>query len=108
MNVSDESNRYLPLSEQTYYILLSLVEPMHGYGIMSRVGELSRGTVQIGPGTLYGALAALEKDGLIVKIREEQRRKIYELTPRGRGVLSAQIRRLLIMANAGLDQQYRL
>ena len=62
---------------------------------------LSEGSVSIGPGTLYGAFATLEKQGLIVKLREEERRKIYGMTELGRAVLSEQVRRLDIMAATG-------
>ena len=86
--------KYLPLSEATIYILLSLTEPMHGYGIMQHVEEISGGTVTIGPGTLYGAFSTLEKEGLIEMVSEEQRRKCYLLTDKGRGVLALQAERL--------------
>ncbi len=62
--------KYLPLSESTYYIMLTLVEPLHGYGVMQKVQEISQGTVTIGPGTLYGAFSTLEKEKLIVMVRE--------------------------------------
>jgi DNA-binding PadR family transcriptional regulator len=96
-----EIDRYLPLTESTYYILLSLVEPLHGYGIMQKVDVLSEGTVAIGPGTLYGALQVLEKENLIVKVGEEERRKIYELTAKGRHILQKQVERLAIMVRSG-------
>jgi len=95
--------KYLPLSEATYYILLSLVEPLHGYGVMQKVETTSCGTVSIGPGTLYGAFTTLEKEGLIRMVREEERRKSYALTPKGRNVLKEQISRLQIMARNGQD-----
>ena len=94
-------SRYLPLSEATFYVLACLNEPMHGYAIMQKVDMLSGGSVSIGPGTLYGAFATLEKQGLIVKLREEERRKIYGMTELGRTVLSEQVRRLDIMAATG-------
>jgi DNA-binding PadR family transcriptional regulator len=97
----DDMNRYLPLTESTYYILLTLLEPLHGYGIMQKVDLLSEGTVTVGPGTLYGALTALEKEGLIAKEREEERRKLYILTAKGRQVLAAQMERLSIMVRIG-------
>ena len=93
--------KYLPLSEATYYILLALVEPLHGYGVMQKVEIISDGTVSIGPGTLYGAFTTLEKEGLIKMIKEEERRKSYALTPKGREVLKEQIRRLQIMNRNG-------
>ena len=93
--------KYLPLSEATFYILLSLVEPLHGYGVMQKVETISEGTVTIGPGTLYGAFTSLEKDMLIKMVKEEDRRKSYLLTARGRQVLAEQIRRLEIMNNNG-------
>ena len=96
-----EIKKYLPLSEATFYILLSLVEPLHGYGIMQKVESISEGTVTIGPGTLYGAFTALEKDGLIKMVKEEERRKSYLLTERGRQVLAEQIRRMEIMNKIG-------
>jgi DNA-binding PadR family transcriptional regulator len=101
MSKLDDVNQYLPLTESTYYILLSLVEPLHGYGVMQKVENLSEGTVKIGPGTLYGAFQALEKEALIVKVGEEERRKIYALTGKGREVLKNQINRLVIMVRSG-------
>lgn len=80
--------------------VLALLEPLHGYGIMQKVDQLSQGTVTVGPGTLYGALSSLEKESLIVKEREEERRKVYALTDTGRCVLAAQVARLEIMTRA--------
>lgn len=95
--------KYLPLTEATYYILVALVEPLHGYGVMQKVETISDGTVTIGPGTLYGAFTSLEKEGLIKMVKEEERRKSYALTAKGRQVLAEQIRRLEIMNNNGQD-----
>lgn len=97
----NEIEKYLPLTESTYYILLSLVEPLHGYGVMQKVEAMSEGKVKIGPGTLYGAFQALEKEGLIIKVGEEERRKIYALTNKGRQVLMKQLDRLRIMVRNG-------
>lgn len=94
-------DKYLPLTEATYYIMLALVEPLHGYGVMQKVETLSEGTVKLGPGTLYGVLTVLEKDRLIVKVREEERRKVFTLTPDGRQVLRVQVERLAIMTRNG-------
>lgn len=95
-------SKYLPLSEATYYILVALDEPLHGYSIMQKVEAISEGTVVIGPGTLYGAFSTLEKQGLIAMVKEEARRKSYALTERGREVLAEQLRRLQIMVRNGL------
>lgn len=96
-----EINKYLPLTEATYYILLALIEPLHGYGVMQKVETLSEGTVSVGPGTLYGGFTNLEKEGLITMVKEEDRRKCYALTPKGKQVLAAQINRLQIMSRNG-------
>lgn len=98
MEYGKEILKYLPLTESTIYTLLALVEPIHGYGLMQRVEEVSKGTVKIGPGTLYGAFSTLEKEGLIQMVNEVERRKVYALTAKGRKVLAAQIDRLEIMA----------
>ena len=101
--VRDDINKYLPLTESTYYIMLTLIEPLHGYAVMQKIEETSKGTVKIGPGTLYGAFTALEKEGLIVKVKEENRRKSYVLTAKGKKVLLNQIKRLEIMTRNGLS-----
>lgn len=103
MKTMDEINKFLPLSESTFYIMLALVEPLHGYGVMQKAAVVSKGTVDIGPGTLYGAFQTLEKEGLIVKVGEEDRRKIYQLTDMGLEILKEQIRRLEIMHRSGSD-----
>ena len=101
MTVQDNIEKYLPLTESTYYIMVALAEPLHGYGVMQKVEVMSEGTVKIGPGTLYGAFQALEKEQLIIKVGEEERRKSYALTSKGRDVLQKQIDRLRIMLRNG-------
>jgi DNA-binding PadR family transcriptional regulator len=93
--------KHLPLSESTYYILLMLVEPLHGYGVMQEVEAMTGGTVTIGPGTLYGAFSTLEKEGLIEMVRREGRRKFYALTDQGEAVLREQVERLTMMTRHG-------
>ena len=99
----DDTKKYLPLTESTFYIMLTLVEPLHGYAVMQKIEEISKGTVKVGPGTLYGAFTSLEKEGLIVKVKEEDRRKSYVLTAKGKKVLMNQIKRLKIMTQNGLS-----
>jgi DNA-binding PadR family transcriptional regulator len=97
MTQAKDPSNFLPLTEATSYILLALDEPLHGYGVMQKIDQLSKGTVSVGPGTLYGAFTTLERDGLIAKVGDEERRKIFKLTPLGREILKAQIRRLDIL-----------
>ena len=95
--------KYLPLTEATYYILLALANPLHGYGIMQKVDEVSTGMVKLGPGTLYGALSNLQNEGLIEMIGEEDRRKTYMLTEKGKRVLENQVKRLEVMLSNGME-----
>ena len=101
MPQDQEILKYLPLTESTYYILVALATPLHGYGVMQKVETLSQGMVAIGPGTLYGAFQSLEKEGLIMKAGEEERRKIFAITGKGWAVLEEQIRRLEQMTRTG-------
>jgi DNA-binding PadR family transcriptional regulator len=97
---------YLPLSEATYYIMLALAdEPLHGYGIMQKVENLTGGTITLGPGTLYGVFSTLEKEELIRKVNEVERRKVYSLTERGKALLQGQIERLQQMTRLGQSVQ---
>jgi DNA-binding PadR family transcriptional regulator len=85
-----------PLTETVYYTLLALGAPLHGYGIMQRVAEMSSGRVRLGAGTLYGALATLaERDWIVaVEDRGTDRRKDYVITETGRAVMAREISRL--------------
>lgn len=91
------------LTEAVYYILLSLVEPMHGYGIMQQTAALSRGRLSLSAGTLYGALASLQEKGWIEPLPEEGRKKEYRLTDAGRTVLEAEIERLTELVENGKE-----
>lgn len=102
------SKKYLPLTEATYFILLSLVDTLHGYGIMQHVEEISGGKVKLGPGTLYGALGKLEKEGLIVMTLAEDRKKSYVLTEGGKAVLFLEIERLEELVRNGIRVKSKL
>jgi len=102
MSTKENITKYLPLTESTYYIMLSLIQPLHGYAVMQQVETTSQGTVRVGPGTIYGAFSTLEQESLIVMTSEEERRKSYKLTDKGRKVLKEYIHRLEIMTGNGL------
>ena len=70
---------YVPMTETGFYILLSLREPNHGYGITQMVKDITDGDITITPGTMYGTLSKMEKDGLISFVREEEKRKILQI-----------------------------
>ena len=93
----------LALTESTYYILLSLVRPQHGYGIMQQTEKMSAGRVRLAAGTLYGALNSLCEKGWILPLplEDASRRKEYRLTEKGRQVLQAEILRLRELADNG-------
>ncbi len=85
---------YVPMTETGFYILLCLQEEAHGYGIVQRVEALTRGEIRLSPGTMYGSLSKMEKDGLIQFLREEEKRKIYRITSLGRQVLELEQKRI--------------
>ena len=85
---------YVPMTETGFYILLCLREDMHGYGIVQKVAKLTCGDVILSPGTMYGSLSKMEKDGLIRFVREEEKRKIYHITDLGQEILDLEIRRI--------------
>lgn len=88
----------LPLTETTYYVLLALCSPAHGYIIMQKIEELSSGQVRLAAGTLYGALENLEKQKMIRQIPgPDARRKTYTITPKGREVLALDYERMKYM-----------
>lgn len=85
---------YVPMTETGFYILLCLREPNHGYGIVQKVKEITDGDIVLAPGTMYGSLSKMEKDGLIVFQGEEDKRKIYFITQLGREVLDIEMQRI--------------
>lgn len=91
------------LTEATYYILLSLAQPRHGYGIIKRAEELSSGRVRLAAGTLYGAISALLEKGWIQPLPGEagSRKKEYSLTEKGRAVLGEELARLRELVENG-------
>ncbi|TMN22191.1 PadR family transcriptional regulator [Lentibacillus cibarius] len=85
---------YIPMTETAFYILLSLAEPRHGYGIIKHVETITNGRIHLGSGTVYGTLTKMQRDGLIIVYADEKRKKIYEITDTGRQVMQAEIARL--------------
>ena len=85
---------YVPMTESCFYILYCLQEPQHGYGISQKVKKMTGGEVSISAGTMYGTLSKMEKDGLIHFYREEEKRKLYQITELGSEILSMEIRRI--------------
>ena len=85
---------YVPMTETGFYILFCLQKERHGYSITQKVKELTEGKLSISPGTMYGTLAKMEKDGLIAFVREEEKRKLYSITELGKEILELEIQRI--------------
>jgi DNA-binding PadR family transcriptional regulator len=101
----DDPRRFLPLSTPQFQILLALIDAdRHGYGIILDIEARTGGTVRLGTGTLYTALAGLVNNELISESKKrpdpadhDERRKYYALTRLGRTVLEAETARLEAM-----------
>ena len=104
-NPNPNPENLLPLSSAIFHILLALAdEDRHGYGIMQEVKTRTEGRVQLGPGTLYGAIKRLLEKGVIAETKErsdpelnDERRRYYRLTDFGQRVLQAEAARLAQM-----------
>jgi DNA-binding PadR family transcriptional regulator len=91
----DMKHKLLPLSETMHYILLAMREPLHGYAVMQKIEKISKGTVILAAGTLYGAIENLNKHGWIEPVGELGRRKVYMITAEGSAILKMEQNRLL-------------
>ena len=91
------------LTEAVYYILLSLMQPMHGYGIMQSVEQRSGGRLRLAAGTLYGAISTMLEKGWITALDNgaDSRKKEYVITETGREVLRAEYARLKELVDNG-------
>ncbi|MGT2910370.1 PadR family transcriptional regulator [Streptococcus cameli] len=88
-------NPALPLTETSYYILLSFLEPRHGYAVMQEVEKMSQGDVKIAAGTMYGAIDNLLKSGWILPVAsQDARRKTYQISPLGKELLQHETQRI--------------
>lgn len=85
---------YVPMTETGFYILLCLQTPNHGYGVVQMVEKMTEGEIRLSPGTMYGSLSKMEKDKLIRFVREEEKRKLYEITELGMEVLQLEKKRI--------------
>lgn len=97
----NKRNKLLPLTETTFYILVALRSPGHGYEIMQTVEQLSGGDVRIAAGTMYGALENLLRQKLIQAVpSSDARRKVYQITAYGNEILKLEHERLRQMITA--------
>lgn len=93
---------FLPLTPRVYHVLLALAEaPLHGYGVILAVQELTEGVIVMRTGTLYVLLRRLLDQRLIEQSDErpdsdedDERRRYYRLTDLGRAVVEAESIRL--------------
>jgi DNA-binding PadR family transcriptional regulator len=98
----DDPRRFLPLTPQQFHILLALTDaPLHGYAIIRDIADRTGGSVRLGTGTLYTALARLETLALVEESdrraappQDDERRRYYRLTSVGKAVLRAETQRL--------------
>ena len=108
-----EAQDYLPLSETSFFILLSLATtPKHGYGIIKEVEALSTGRVVLAAGTLYSALRRMLEDGWIERLEGEassdsRERKLYALTDLGCRIFELESKRLqsMVQLTTRLDER---
>ena len=91
------------LTEAVYYILLSLMTPLHGYGIMQNVERLSGGRLRLAAGTLYGAISTMLEKSWITALDNtaDSRKKEYVITETGRDILRAEYARLKELVDNG-------
>jgi len=93
--------KYIPMTETTYYTLLAVTVPRHGYAIMQYVSELTKGRIVLGTGTLYTMVGRLAADGVIVTVPGNEK-KAYKITETGRVLLLLETQRLVKQLEDGI------
>lgn len=94
--------KYIPMTETTYYTLLAVKEPRHGYAIMQYVSALTKDRLLLGTGTLYTMVGRLAADG-VIEVFPEDGKKVYRLTPEGIELLGEETKRLGQQLTDGLN-----
>lgn len=89
------------LTEPMYYILLSLLKPMHGYAIMQNIDHMTGGRVKVGPGTLYSLISRFGKEDIVKKVATQESKKTYILTDKGNDILKEELTRLKELVKDG-------
>jgi DNA-binding PadR family transcriptional regulator len=108
---TDGVHSSLPLGAATFYILLALAGgDRHGYGVIKEVDVQTGGTVKLGPGTLYRLIKQLLADGWIAEIEgdvsgDDERRRYYRLTSRGRAIACAEAERLSAVVTVARERR---
>jgi len=96
-----EAQGFLPLQAATFHILLALAdEDRHGYAIIQDVAARTDGELKIQAGTLYRSVQRMLEQGLVAESpadEDDERRRVYHITPFGRAVAQAEARRLAQM-----------
>ena len=92
------------LTEVTFFILLSLYEPKHGYAIMQFIEEMTDGRLSLGAGTLYGAINSLLEKGWIKPYGDVNgRQKKYVITTEGKKAAKTELSRLKKLVDFASD-----
>ncbi|WP_353485875.1 PadR family transcriptional regulator [Apilactobacillus xinyiensis] len=90
-----KSIKHLPLTETTFYIMMVLHSPLHGYAIMQKVESISKGKVKIAAGTMYGAIEHLLSLKWIKSVpSNDKRRKVYLITELGKEIFQLETNRM--------------
>lgn len=90
-------DKNIPLTEALFYILLALRKPNHGYGIIQEIAEMTEGRLNLGPGTLYGAMNVMTTKGwirLYSEDKESRKKKEYLITDKGLESFHNEVKRL--------------
>ena len=111
--MANNTDDFLPLSQQVFHILLALAgNDLHGYAIIQEIASQSDGEMALGAGTLYTALKRLLANGLVEELEErpdpaldDQRRRYYRLTPLGKAVAKAEAQRLTGLLKVARDRR---
>lgn len=99
----DMTKKYIPMTETTYYTLLAVIEPRHGYAIMQFVSNLTKERIKLGTGTLYTMVGRLTTDGLIFIVDSESGKKTYQITELGQELLKKETKRLQVQLENGVN-----
>lgn len=90
------------LTDTMYYILITLLQPMHGYVIMQTIEEMTEGSLKIGPASMYTTLKKLKTNELIVEKVSENNKKIYQISDEGKELLQKEVARREVMVQHGI------